>query len=47
MSAECLSDVSLEILKEFDSDFDGYLNFQEFLNIFLPAANENLRKNCI
>ena len=36
-----------EIVKEFDSSLDGCLNYDEFLNIFLPAANANLRQYCL
>lgn len=32
-----------EIIAEFDSTQDGTLNYDEFLNMFLPAANYNLR----
>lgn len=32
-----------DIIKEFDSNQDGTLNYDEFLNIFLPAADYNLR----
>ena len=32
-----------EIIAEFDSNQDGTLNYDEFLNIFLPAADYNLR----
>lgn len=32
-----------EIIAEFDSTQDGTLNYDEFLNIFLPAADYNLR----
>ena len=42
-----VNDVSLddcrEIIAEFDSTQDGTLNYDEFLNIFLPAADYNLR----
>ena len=47
LDGHCLDQVTAEILKDFDSDYDGFLSFQEFLNIFLPAANENLRKSCV
>lgn len=36
--------VVCEIITEFDSDQDGHLTYDEFLNIFLPAANESVRK---
>jgi hypothetical protein len=39
--------VCREIIKEFDGDFDGVLGFDEFLNAFLPAANESLRNFCL
>lgn len=32
-----------EIITEFDSDQDGLLTYDEFLNVFLPAANEAAR----
>jgi len=32
-----------EIITEFDSDQNGCLTYDEFLNIFMPAANENAR----
>jgi Ca2+-binding EF-hand superfamily protein len=35
------------IVTEFDSSLDGSLNYDEFLNIFLPAANANLRQYCL
>lgn len=31
------------IIAEFDSNQDGTLTYDEFLNIFLPAADYNLR----
>jgi Ca2+-binding EF-hand superfamily protein len=31
------------IVKYFDSDNDGYLNFQDFLQILLPCDNQYLR----
>ena len=36
-----------EIIQEFDTDLDGTLNYDEFLNIFLPSTNEKLRSVCI
>lgn len=36
-----------EIIVEFDGDLDKNLIFEEFLNIFLPAANEGLRNYCL
>jgi hypothetical protein len=33
----------VKIISEFDSTGDGMLNFDEFLNIFLPAADYNIR----
>lgn len=32
-----------QIISEFDSTLDGHLNFEEFLNVFLPAADYNVR----
>jgi hypothetical protein len=34
------------IVKEFDADCDGYLNFDEFCKIFLPSTNSALRDIC-
>lgn len=39
--------VCSEIITEFDGDLDKNLSFEEFLNIFLPAANESLRNYCL
>ena len=36
--------VVCEVITEFDSDQDGHLTYDEFLNIFLPAANESARQ---
>ena len=36
--------VVCEIITEFDSDQDGHLTYDEFLNVVLPAANESARK---
>jgi len=47
MAPECLEQVAKEIIREFDSDQEGYLYFQEFLNIFLPATNDDIRQQCI
>ena len=35
-----------QIMAEFDSTQKGYLEYEEFLNIFLPSTNENLRDTC-
>jgi len=47
MKDNLVNDVTLndcqEIIAEFDSTQDGTLNYDEFLNIFLPAADYNLR----
>lgn len=32
-----------EIITEFDSDQNGRLTYDEFLNVFMPAANESAR----
>ena len=34
-----------EIISEFDSNQDGTLTYDEFLNMFLPASDYNLRNN--
>ena len=36
--------VVCEIITEFDSDQDGHLTYDEFLNVVLPASNESARK---
>jgi hypothetical protein len=36
-----------DIIAEFDSSLDGTLQYDEFLNCFLPAANISLRDFCI
>jgi len=36
-----------EIITEFDSDQNGRLTYDEFLNIFMPAANESARLYCL
>ncbi len=36
--------VCREIISEYDTDLDGELSYQEFLNLFLPATDERLRK---
>lgn len=43
MVAGVTIDDASEIIAEFDSTQDGTLNYDEFLNIFLPAADYNLR----
>ena len=43
----CSSEICNEIITEFDSDFNGSLSYDEFVNIFLPAANETLRDHCL
>ena len=39
--------VCREIISEYDTDLDGALNFYEFLNLFLPATDERLRRLCL
>jgi Ca2+-binding EF-hand superfamily protein len=39
--------VCREIISEYDTDLDGELSYQEFLNLFLPATDERLRKLCL
>ena len=36
-----------EMIQEFDIDLDGTLNYDEFLNLVLPATDEKLRNLCI
>ena len=36
-----------DIIAEFDSNMDGTMAYDEFLNCFLPAANMSLRDYCI
>ena len=43
----CSEAICLDIIQEFDSDQDNALMYDEFLNIFLPAANESMRKYCL
>ena len=40
--AECA-----DIIAEFDSNMDGTMAYDEFINCFLPAANMSLRDYCI
>ena len=35
------------IITEFDSSLDGSLSYDEWLNVFLPAANAGLRDYCL
>jgi Ca2+-binding EF-hand superfamily protein len=35
------------IVKYFDSDEDGYLNFQDFLQLILPCDNQALRSKVV
>ncbi len=34
------------LVKEFDSDADGFLSYAEFCNFILPATNRSLRLIC-
>lgn len=43
----CSDAIAFEIISEFDSDQDNALMYDEFLNMFLPAANESMRKYCL
>ena len=36
-----------DIIAEFDSNMDGTMAYDEFLNCFLPAANISLREYCL
>ena len=35
-----------QIMAEFDTSQKGWLEYDEFLNIFLPSTNERLRDAC-
>jgi len=51
MTENYVKDVSVkdcqDIIAEFDSSADGQMNFDEFLNVFLPAASMSLREYCL
>jgi hypothetical protein len=51
LSENYVKDTTLEecndIIAEFDSNMDGTMAYDEFLNCFLPAANISLRDYCI
>ena len=47
MKDDCLDLVVKEIIRDFDCDLDGALNYQEFVNVFLPATSEQVRKECM
>ena len=51
MTENYVKDVSvkdcLDIIAEFDSSADGLMNYDEFLNVFLPAASMSLREYCL
>lgn len=51
MSENYVKDIEVqqcqEIIAEFDSSQDGLLNYDEFLNIVLPAASMSLREYCL
>jgi hypothetical protein len=32
------------MIKEYDSDFDGNMNFEEFCQLVLPSTNQTLRE---
>lgn len=36
-----------DIIHEYDSSGDGTLQYEEFLNMVLPAANQGLRDYCL
>ena len=36
-----------DIIHEYDSSGDGHLQYEEFLNMVLPAANQGLRDYCL
>ena len=36
-----------ELIAEFDSNLDGTLAYEEFLNLLLPATNPALRDFCL
>lgn len=37
----------LEIIREFDSSNDNSMQYDEYLNLVMPAANANLRDYCL
>lgn len=39
--------IAREVIKEFDTELNGSLTYDEFLNVFLPSTNEKLRSVCI
>lgn len=43
----CKDELVDEIISEFDSDLDKCLTYDEFQNVFLPAANESMRSYCL
>lgn len=47
LDPEGFDEVIKEIIREFDCDFDDELGYQEFLNIFLPSTDQDLRKKCM
>jgi len=47
LDPEDFEEVVKEIIREFDCDFDDELGYQEFLNIFLPSTDQDLRKKCM
>lgn len=51
LSENYVKDTTIEechdIIAEFDSNMDGTMAYDEFLNCFLPAANISLRDYCI
>lgn len=51
MSENYVKDIELQecqaIIAEFDSSQDGLLNYDEFLNVVLPAASMSLREYCL
>ena len=36
-----------EVIAEYDSSADGLMTYDEFLNLVMPAANQNLRDYCL
>ena len=44
LSRNVKRETCLEVISEYDTDGDFSLNFQEFCNLVLPMANEQIRK---
>lgn len=51
MQSNFIKETTIELAKriigEFDSDEDGRMTYDEFLNMLLPAANASARTYCL